>query len=536
MIIDSKNSIIDNINSHVKTGHKNGMFSSSIITNEILEEAGHVIIRLKFYKFATEADESKSQREIEIVRTFSFVDIEGFSSDFIDLVESNKVVTAKNNPKNYSMFCFKRFIESIANRDLIKFSEISSTLTDVLTEIFTIQNLFTFIFGFVSEYKQDLVKSKLTLDILNKCKLINNSVFYLYLQKMDISVSQLGNIATKEEFQILDLIFSELLFFIEKTFRPLDSFYKDIKDMDQQNKFHYLKSWLKRNKFPFDTHKAIIEILEYVFTYFKTRARWKCLLKAKNDILKLTERLNNTSEIIKNDLINKFNNNNNVSAISSGSSINIKDISFSNIINNSKDLFENEISLSMNNEVPKESSSNMENISNNFLQKTKNKALGITKRKSMETSFSQKIFKNLQKSIKETFKGIYYRFTEEEKCISCGSVQKNKTPKISNEKLINEYKTLRVLQTKIGQDQISAIAKEEHESLSEINSEDIKLHLHFNNSNIVLNKKQTSEKDIAQRISQLNNKIDEFKQKQNSINKENTDLKATIQNFNSFQS
>ena len=154
----------------------------------------------------------------------------------------------------------------------------------------------------------------------------------------------------------------------------------------------------------------------------------------------------------------------------------------------------------------------------------------------METSFSQKIFKNLQKSIKETFKGIYYRFTEEEKCISCGSVQKNKTPKISNEKLINEYKTLRVLQTKIGQDQISAIAKEEHESLSEINSEDIKLNLHFNNSNIVLNKKQTSEKDIAQRISQLNNKIDEFKQKQNSINKENTDLKATIQNFNSFQS
>ena len=34
----------------------------------------------------------------------------------------------------------------------------------------------------------------------------------------------------------------------------------------------------------------------------------------------------------------------------------------------------------------------------------------------------------------------------------------------------------------------------------------------------------------------INISIDEFKQKQNSINKENTDLKATIQNFNSFQS
>lgn len=527
-MITSKNSIIDNINSHVKTGHKNGMFSSSIITNEILEEAGHVIIRLKFYKYATEADKSKSQREIEIIRTFSFVDIEGFSSDFIDLLNSNKIVTAKNNPKNYSMFCFKRFIESIANRDLIKFSEISSTLTDVLTEVFTIQNLFTFIFGFVSEYKQDLVKSKLTLDILNKCKLINNSAFYLYLQKMDISISQLGNIATKEEFQILDLIFSELLFFIEKTFRPLDSFYKDIKDMNQQNKFKYLKSWLKYNKFPFDIHKAINEILDYVFTYFKTRARWKCLLKAKTDVLKLTERLNNTSEIIKNDLINNFSKNN--ASVFSSCSINIKDIWLSNIVNNSKDLFENEISLSMNNEVPKESSSsNMENISNNFLQKTKNKAMGMTKRKYIETSFSQKIFQNWQKSIKETFKGIYNRFTEEERCISCNSVKKNKTPKISNEKLINEYKTLRVLQTKIRQDQISEIAKEEHESLSEINSEEIKLNLHFNNSNIVLNKKQTQEKDIAQRISQLNNKIDEFKQK--SLNHEKYRIKSSNTEF-----
>ena len=155
-----------------------------MLTNEIIEEAGHVIIQLKFYRFISEADNTKSQREIEIIRTISFVDIAGFSDDFLQLVKSNRIITVKEDPKNYSMYCFKNFIESIANKDLIKFSDISSTLTDILTEIFTVQNMFTFFFGFISEYKQDVLKSQLTLDLLNKCKLFNNNVFYHYLQEM----------------------------------------------------------------------------------------------------------------------------------------------------------------------------------------------------------------------------------------------------------------------------------------------------------------------------------------------------------------
>ena len=231
-----------------------------MLTNEIIEEAGHVIIQLKFYRFISEADNTKSQREIEIIRTISFVDIAGISDDFLQLVKSNRIITVKEDPKNYSMYCFKNFIESIANKDLIKFSDISSTLTDILTEIFTVQNMFTFFFGFISEYKQDVLKSQLTLDLLNKCKLFNNNVFYHYLQEMEISISQLGNRAVKEEFQILDLIFSELLFYIEKTFKKLDSFYKEIKDLNQQSKFYYLYNWLTNNHYSYDNNSKISDI------------------------------------------------------------------------------------------------------------------------------------------------------------------------------------------------------------------------------------------------------------------------------------
>ena len=110
---------------------------------------------------------------------------------------------------------------------------------------------------------------------------------------MEISISQLGNRAVKEEFQILDLIFSELLFYIEKTFKKLDSFYKEIKDLNQQSKFYYLYNWLTNNHYSYDNNSKISDIFDYVFVYFKTKARWRSLLKAKNEILKLTESLKN---------------------------------------------------------------------------------------------------------------------------------------------------------------------------------------------------------------------------------------------------
>ena len=76
------------------------MFSSSMLTNEIIEEAGHVIIQLKFYRFISEADNTKSQREIEIIRTISFVDIAGFSDDFLQNVKVKILNILEQEHKN----------------------------------------------------------------------------------------------------------------------------------------------------------------------------------------------------------------------------------------------------------------------------------------------------------------------------------------------------------------------------------------------------------------------------------------------------
>ena len=201
---------------------------------------------------------------------------------------------------------------------------------------------------------------------------------------MEISISQLGNRAVKEEFQILDLIFSELLFYIEKTFKKLDSFYKEIKDLNQQSKFYYLYNWLTNNHYSYDNNSKISDIFDYVFVYFKTKARWRSLLKAKNEILKLTESLknemkeqpiqvlptDNVSNIsIKDELQNlkvKIEDNNFnqqiISLCNQFSNENVKYAEESEISeylkkSKSKNLFENEVSFSMNNEVPKDFSS-----------------------------------------------------------------------------------------------------------------------------------------------------------------------------------
>ena len=317
-------------------------------------------------------------------------------------------------------------------------------------------------------------------------------------------------------------------------------------------------NWLTNNHYSYDNNSKISDIFDYVFVYFKTKARWRSLLKAKNEILKLTESLKNEMkehpiQVLPTDNVSNISikeqkelqhlkekiedNNFNqqiISLCNQFSNENVKYAEDSEISeylkkSKSKNLFENEVSFSMNNEVPKDFSSSF--LSNNFYQRKNNK--NKSQRKSLETNFSQKIFKNIQKNMKETFKGIFNRFTEEPKCISCTSVKNSKESLVSNDKLINEYKTLRVLQTRISLDKISAIEKDGNESLSEIDSEEIKLNLHFNNSNI-LNKKKASEKDINQRINQLNTKIDEFKLKHNSSNEKNNQAKGKI-TFTSYQ-
>ena len=482
IIIDSHKSIIDNINTNIKSGHKNGMFSSSIITNEIIEERGHVIIKLKFFKFISENDASKSQREVEVIRSFTFVDIDGFHNEFIN----------DNNVDN-SLKCFEKFIECVARNDIVHFCEISSTLTDILTEIFTVQNLITFFFGFVSQYELNYNKSIFTLDIALKSKLINNTLFANYLQRMNISISQFGNGVLKEEFQILDFIYGEIIFYIENTFKDLNKFYDEIKDLDIKDKFIHLKSWLNKNKYPFSQNEKVETVFNYVHTYFKSRARWKCLIKAKTEIMTLTQNiqnnnggcfllgLNNITDLLKEKSFQGNNKKNN------------------NL--NRTNLFENEFVMS---------GDNFESMSN-------------TQKKSVESVLSQKLIKNIQINLKDTFKKIYFRFTEDKGCMSCCSEEQETTKPIMNKNIVSEYLTSLKEDRKINFDEISAISKNNFsEGKSCIDDEEIKINFHVGGLAIddMLRKDKgvIQEKDIAQRINELNNKWEEIKSNKQVFN------------------
>ena len=48
---------------------------------------------------------------------------------------------------------------------------------------------------------------------LIECKKINNKLLYDYMQSMNISFSKIGNDSDKEDFQILECILSQLIFF-----------------------------------------------------------------------------------------------------------------------------------------------------------------------------------------------------------------------------------------------------------------------------------------------------------------------------------
>ena len=45
------------------------------------EHEGHMILKIKFFKFITNNDLSKTQRQIEIIKTFSYIDIKDDEED-----------------------------------------------------------------------------------------------------------------------------------------------------------------------------------------------------------------------------------------------------------------------------------------------------------------------------------------------------------------------------------------------------------------------------------------------------------------------
>ena len=538
----------DIINQHIKKSEfKDKEKSRSTNANNINYNTeineGHIILKIKFFKFLTNNDLSKSQRQIEVIRTFSYIDIK-------DDEEDAYVSKSASNNKSQSIYFFKKMIQSITNYDLDKFTEISSNLTDILRDMFSVPNLYSFIFGLVNEYRDDIDQALRTLNLLNICKNIDNDKFYMKLYQMNLSISRLENKALKQDFQILNLIFGEIIYFLEKTFQKLDDFYTESKDIELKEKFFYLKQWLIKNRYDFQKNQTFCIILENTLGYINNRAQWMQLMKAKNMVMKLTEGLkmvDSNNSINRNNITTKYkmikNNKNEFYSINSKT---FNKMELNNITNNNNSnlMYKNKISSidsdqkifqDLDNEIktqkikpknkPKEIPNNnnyikielkKENKSKNINPKKdksstfglsdfscfdskKQKKLDIlnnmnsrsigefpTGAKSIEASFTQKLFKGLQGNFRHLFSDIYFRFTKEEEsgCIVCrNDIPNTKNYKLNCDKWVNEYKSLSQLETGINMDKISMIYtgsnKNKNNNTSSFYDKDEEIKIHF---------------------------------------------------------
>ena len=550
-IINDINNIshVENINQHIKKLELKGKLNSkSLKMNSNSEEnEGHMILKIKFFKFLTNNDLSKSQRQIEVIRTFSYIDIK-------DDEEDNYMAKSTGN-KLQSVFFFKKMIQSITNYDLDKFTEISSNLTDILRDIFSIPNLYSFIFGLVNEYQDDLDKSLKTLNLLNTCKNIDHDKFYMKLYQMNLSISRIENKALKQDFQILNLIFGEMIYYLEKTFIKLDTYLTEVKDIELKDKFFYLKQWLIRYGYDFQKNQKFVIVLENTLGYIKNRAQWMQLMKAKNMIMKLTEEIKNTERNYSININNintkyKFKRNNEVYYLNN-KTYNKIEVNNNNILKNNKILTEDsdqKIFQDLDNEINIKKIKNNNNINNTnnnkkiitskneiknpkIPQKTnkneKSSTFGLsdfscfdtkkqkktdifnmnsrsigefpTGAKSIEASFTQKLLKGLQGNFRHLFTDIYARFTKEEDsgCFICrNDYPATKNYKLNCQKWVNEYKSLSQLETGINMDKISMIYngsnKNKNNSSYYDKDEEIKIHFLDEEKSIKNNQKNES--------------------------------------------
>jgi hypothetical protein len=189
----------------VREGHKTSVSQSW--QSDSAYENGHVIISLKFFKFVTNADLNNEQREVEIIRTVSYIDLEGFDDSFTEIMLKKKNVALKSDPKNYSLVNLKNFIDAMSQVDLEKYSEINSSLCHILNDILRNNNSSIFMFAFINQNESSLRESTVTLELMNKIKNLNTEYFFDVVQEMNIDISNMyDNKYFKEEYYIAEVI------------------------------------------------------------------------------------------------------------------------------------------------------------------------------------------------------------------------------------------------------------------------------------------------------------------------------------------
>ena len=272
-----------------------GDYSRSSISNSVHSDSpnenGHLIISLKFFKFFTDEDAYKEQREVEIIRTVSFIDIEGFNSTYTQALMNKKNLSLATNPKNYSLLQFKNLIDSIASQDIEKYSEVKSLICSLTAETLKIQNSTFFFFGFVDQNGSSILESTVTLEFMNSFMKMTPDYFFELVQDVMLINNSGGeeNENLKEEFHKIDTIFSEIIFYIERTSKGVNfnkSFYYSIRDLSQQERYEKLKTYLL--SFNINLELSILKnIYSAVQAFFVNRSKWRNLTKAYEEIIKI---------------------------------------------------------------------------------------------------------------------------------------------------------------------------------------------------------------------------------------------------------
>ena len=410
------------------------------MTYNLIDGLGNLFVCIKYFKFINKKETNNSQCQIEIIKTFSFIDIQSLSN----LENDSIIIKQEKEEFNNNLIKFKEFIESLNNKNFLKINEMNNVFIDLLKEIFSLNNLYTIFLGFIEVNSFNEYNNKLILDTLIECKKLNNKLLYDYMQSMNISLSKIGNENNKEDFQILECILSELIFYIENKYKKLD-IYKDIKDMTQQQKFYFLKDLLY-NKYYLTDNKKLNYIFEEVFKYFKSRTNFKNLINAKNESFKLNENLH---------------------SFSNKKIFNSKQISNKNSVSSSDGVIKNFLEKMNDNKNIKSNNKNNSIIFNNlsnfsFLSNEVENNINTNKKKiSFESTFVKNIFTEYQNNLSNTFKGIYKRFIKHKKgCFSCEVIEEMKKPqKFQVNSLIDQYMELKKLETRIDIDKISELDK-----------------------------------------------------------------------------
>ena len=128
--------------------------------------------------------------------------------------------------------------------------------------------------------------------------------------------------------------------------------------------------------------------------------------------------------------------------------------------------------------------------------------------KSIESSFTQKLFKGFKDNLRKLFTDLYLRFTtEEEGCFNCrNSMPMSKNYRLNMQRWVNEYKSLSQLQTGINMEQISMInSKNKNNSSYYDKNEEIKIHFYEDEQSV-----QNRQK-YKQRMDKINKRMKELK-------------------------